>query len=306
VDHALEQKEYRSRMLQDRVYEFIERGDLRVDVEGSAVGQVNGLAVLDLGDYSFGRPSRITCRVTPGRAGVVNVDREARLAGDIHSKATLILTGYIAGTYASKAPLSLSASLTFEQSYGIVEGDSASCAELYVILSALSGVPLRQDIALTGSADQYGNVQPIGGANQKVEGFYATCAMKGLTGSQGVLLPAQNVKNLMLKPELVEAVRCGRFHVWAISHVDEGLEILTGLRAGTPDEPDTVHGKVAARLQEFSQALQGQRGPEERTTIIEVPPGVPAPRQTGTPPSPAGPGACPKTLALRQETPSGP
>ena len=155
VDRALEQSEYRSRMLQDRLYDYI-AGDLRVNVEGAVVGQVNGLAVLDLGDYSFGRPSRITCRVTPGRAGVVNVDREARLAGNIHSKATLILTGYIAGTYASKAPLSLSASLTFEHAYGVVEGDSASCAELYAILSALSDVPLRQDIALTGRPTSMG------------------------------------------------------------------------------------------------------------------------------------------------------
>ena len=286
IERALEQKEYRSRLLQDRLFEFIARGDLRVEVEGAEVGQVNGLAVMDMADYSFGRPSRITCRVTPGRAGVVNVDREAQLTGSIHNKAVLILTGYLAGTYAAKAPLSLSASVTFEQSYDVVEGDSASCAELYVILSSLSGLPLRQDIAVTGSVDQYGHIQPIGGANQKIEGFYATCQIKGLTGTQGVMIPAQNVKNLMLKPEVVEAVREGKFHVWAVSHINEGIELLTRHAAGSPEEPDTVHGKVAARLEEFGNALRGQR--EERTTIIEVPPGS-ATRPPGPPAPPVPP-----------------
>jgi len=286
IERALEHKEYRSRLLQDRLFEFIARGDLRVEVEGAEVGQVNGLAVMDMADYSFGRPSRITCRVTPGRAGVVNVDREAQLTGSIHNKAVLILTGYLAGTYAAKAPLSLSASVTFEQSYDVVEGDSASCAELYVILSSLSGLPLRQDIAVTGSVDQYGHIQPIGGANQKIEGFYTTCQIKGLTGTQGVMIPAQNVKNLMLKPEVVEAVREGKFHVWAVSHINQGVELLTGIPAGSPEEPDTVHGKVAARLEEFSNALRGAK--EERTTIIEVPPGS-ATRPPGPPAPPVPP-----------------
>ncbi len=286
IERALEHKEYRSRLLQDRLFEFIARGDLRVAVEGAEVGQVNGLAVMDMADYSFGRPSRITCRVTPGRAGVVAVDREAQLTGTIHNKAVLILTGYLAGTYAAKAPLSLSASVTFEQSYDVVEGDSASCAELYVILSSLSGLPLRQDIAVTGSVDQYGHIQPIGGANQKIEGFYATCQIKGLTGTQGVMIPAQNVKNLMLKPEVVEAVREGKFHVWAVSHINEGIELLTRHAAGSPEEPDTVHGKVAARLEEFSDALRGAK--EERTTIIEVPPGS-ATRPPGPPAPPVPP-----------------
>jgi len=288
VDRALEQKEYRSRMLHDRLYEFIARGDIIVHTEGAVVGQVNGLAVLDLGDYSFGRPSRITCRVTPGRAGVINVDREAQLAGAIHTKAVLILTGYLAGTYATNAPLSLSASISFEQSYEVVEGDSASCAELFVILSSLSGVPLRQDIALTGSMDQYGSVQPIGGVNQKIEGFYTTCMLGGLTGTQGVMIPRQNAKNLMLKPEVVEAVRAGKFHVWTYETVDEGLEMLTGVRAGKPDEPDTIHGKAAAKLQEFGNALQGVKG-EERTTIIEVPGRTPPPRPPAPPVPPSRP-----------------
>lgn len=285
VEKALEEKEYRSRRLEDRLFEFIARGDLVLEVEGQAEGQVNGLAVLDVGDYAFGRPARITARVTPGRAGVINIEREARMSGQIHQKAVMILSGYLAGTYAEESPLSLSASIAFEQSYELVEGDSASCAELYAILSSLSGVPIKQGIAVTGSVDQNGRVQPIGGANQKIEGFYAACKLKGLTGDQGVMIPRQNVKNLMLKPEVTEAVREGRFHVWAVSHVDEGIEVLTGVPAGAPDRPKTIHGLVAKRLRGFSEALRGAR--EERTTqVIEVPPGVGEPR----PPAPPPPG----------------
>jgi len=285
VDHALEQKEYRSRRVADRVFEFIARGDLIVDVTGSVAGQVNGLAVMDLGDYAFGRPSRITARVTPGRAGVVNIEREARLGGDIQHKAVMILTGYLVGAYASEAPLSLTASLSFEQSYDLIEGDSASCAELYAILSMLAGAPISQGIAVTGSVDQNGNVQPIGGANQKIEGFYTTCQLKGLTGDQGVMIPRQNVKNLTLKPEVVQAVKEGKFHIWAVSQVDEGIEILTGVRAGSAKDPDSIHGRVAARLRKFAEALAGTR--EEKTThVIEVPPGAVVPRPPTPPPPP--------------------
>jgi predicted ATP-dependent protease len=288
VDRALEEKEYRSRRLEDRLFEFIARGDIIVEVKGEATGQVNGLAVLELGEYAFGRPSRITARVTPGRAGLVNIEREARLGGDIQHKAVMILTGYLAGVYAAEAPLSLTASLSFEQSYDLVEGDSASCAELYVILSALAGAPIRQGIAVTGSTDQHGNVQPVGAANQKIEGFYATCKLKGLTGDQGVIIPSQNVKNLMLKPEVVKAVAEGKFHVWSVSHVDQGIEILTGMRAGSPEEKDTIHGRAAARLRQFSEALRGAR--EDRTTtVIEVPPGAAAPRPPTPPPPPIPP-----------------
>lgn len=288
VERALERKEYRSRRLEDRLLEFIARGDILLDVSGSKVGQVNGLAVLDLGDYAFGRPNRITAQVTPGRAGVVNIEREARLSGEIYNKAVMILTGYLTGLYAREEPLSLAATVVFEQSYEMVEGDSASCAEVCAVLSALSGAPIRQGIAVTGSVDQSGNVQPIGGANQKIEGFFAACKLKGLTGDQGVIIPHQNVKNLILKPQVVEAVAQGQFHVWSVSHVDEAAEILTGVPAGSPDEPDTIHGRAAARLKQFSDALSGGR--EERTThIVEVQPGTGAPRPPTPPPPPIPP-----------------
>lgn len=290
VEKALEQHEYRVKRLEDRIQEFIQRGDLVIDIAGAKTGQVNGLAVLDIGDHVFGRPSRITARVTPGRA-VVDIERESRLGGQIHQKAVMILTGFLNGTYASEIPLSLSASIAFEQSYGPVEGDSASCAELYAILSALAEAPIRQGIAVTGSVDQHGAVQVIGGVNYKIEGFYETCRLKGLTGDQGVLIPRQNVKNLMLKTEVVKAVEEGRFHIWAVSHVNEGIEVLTGIHAGSPQEPDTIHGRASLRLQHFAEALKGGRD-ERPGTIIEVPVpgGGPRPPQPPTPPrEPPGP-----------------
>ncbi|MFB3883457.1 MAG: Lon protease family protein [Armatimonadota bacterium] len=299
IEKALEQHEYRVRRLEDRIQEFIERGDLVVDVEGSRIGQVNGLAVFDVGDHMFGRPTRITARVTPGRS-VVDIERESRLSGQIHQKAVLILTGFLNGAYASEAPLSLSASIAFEQSYGPIEGDSASCAELYAILSALAEVPIRQGIAVTGSVDQLGNVQVIGGVNYKIEGFYATCKAKGLTGDQGVLIPAKNVKNLMLRPEVVKAVEEGKFHIWGVSHVDEGIEVLTGIRAGSTHEPETIHGCAHRRLQQFAEALKGGRDDRSSTVIeVPVPGGGPRPPQPPTPPrEPPGPPPPPIPRAL--------
>ncbi|MBN1460282.1 MAG: AAA family ATPase, partial [Armatimonadetes bacterium] len=300
IEQALAQKEYRAERLEDRVHELIARGDLVVDVDGQRVGQVNGLALLDLGDHVFGRPSRITARVTPGRAGVVDIEREARLGGQIHQKAVMILSGYLIGTYGSETPLSLSASIAFEQSYGPVEGDSASCAELCAILSGLAEVPLRQDIAITGSVDQHGRVQVIGGVNHKIEGFYTACKAKGMTGMQGCIIPRQNIKNLMLKPEVVEAVREGRFHIWAVSTVEEAIAILTGVPAGPPDKPDTIHGKATARLKKFAQALRGTR--EGRpAAVIELPPGVGGPR----PPAPPTPPPEPPTPPPPPIPPSG-
>jgi ATP-dependent Lon protease len=203
-----------------------------VDVEGDKEGQINGLAVYSVGDYSFGRPSRITARTFLGRKGVINIEREAKLSGKTHSKGVLILGGYFSGHYAKDHPLSLSASLGFEQTYGEIDGDSASAAELITILSSLTGIPIKQGLAITGSINQHGDIQPIGGVNEKVEGFFAVCSSKGLNGEQGVIIPQQNVKNLVLKKEVVKAVEEGKFHVYSVKHIDEAIELLTGTPAG--------------------------------------------------------------------------
>ena len=221
-----------------------------IATEGTCVGQANGLSILDLGDYSFGRPVRVSARVALGRGGVASIEREIKLSGPIHSKGVLILAGYLSATYARELPLALSASVTFEQSYEEVEGDSASSTELYALLSALSGLPLRQGIAVTGSVDQHGNVQAVAGVTRKVEGFYAACKTRGLTGEQGVLVPAANVRNLMLDDEVVEAVRAGRFHVWAVSTIDEGIELLTGRNSAE------VHQLVRDRLDGYAERLR--------------------------------------------------
>ena len=261
VELALRKKEYRSSLIEERVRELVRDGTLVIATEGERVGQVNGLAILDLGDHSFGRPSRVSARVSLGRGGIESIEREIELSGPIHSKGFMILSSYIAATYAQEWPLAASATLTFEQGYDEVEGDSASSTELYALLSALAGLPLAQGIAVTGSVDQNGNVQAVGGVTRKIEGFYATCKVHGLTGAQGVLVPAANVQNLMLDEEIVEAVREGTFHVWAVRTVDEGIELLTGRRAGRRRAdgsypPDSVHGLVAARLADYAQKLR--------------------------------------------------
>ena len=232
VEQAIEQKVYRSSLIEDRVQEFITNGTIKVDVAGAKVGQVNGLSVFDLGDYSFGRPSRITARVSMGRGQVINLEREIQKSGPSHSKGFLILQGYLNGKFAHRQPLSFAASLTFEQVYDEVDGDSASSTELYALLSAITDVPLKQGIAVTGSVNQLGEVQAIGGVNEKIEGFYAVCKARGLTGEQGVMIPKDNVHNLMLKPEVVEAVKRGRFHIYAVSTIEQGIELLTGMPAG--------------------------------------------------------------------------
>ena len=232
VDKALNEKVYRANLLEERIQELLTDGTIMVDVAGTVTGQVNGLSVYDLGDFSFGKPSRITARVYLGKAGVVDIEREAKLAGRIYSKGVLILSHYLGGTYAQERSLSLSASLAFEQSYGDIEGDSASSAELVALLSAITGVPVRQDLAMTGSINQKGEVQPIGGVNEKIEGFYAVCNARGLTGGQGVVIPRSNVKNLMLKKEVVQAVKGGKFRIYAVSTADEAVSLLTGLPAG--------------------------------------------------------------------------
>lgn len=258
---ALKEKIYRSSLIQERIQELIARGTLLITTAGEAVGQVNGLSVIILGDYAFGRPSRITASVGPGREGIIDMERQVELGGPVHSKGVLILGGYLMQKYAQEMPLTLAARLVFEQSYEGVEGDSASSAELYAVLSALAGVPVRQGIGVTGSVNQRGEIQSIGGANYKIEGFFDVCKAKGLTGEQGVMLPRSNVKNLMLREDVVEAVRAGQFHAWAVSTVDEGIEVLTGVPAGQrrPDgsyPKDTIHHRVAQRLRDFAQCLK--------------------------------------------------
>ncbi len=261
VDRAVEEKVYRSNRVEERLRKAIAEGQLLVDVRGAVPGQVNGLSVLQLGDYSFGHPSRITARTYVGNRGVVNIERETEMSGRIHSKGVAILANYLGGKYAQNQPLSLNASLTFEQTYTEVEGDSASSTELYALLSDLAGVPIDQGIAVTGSVNQKGEIQPIGGVNEKIEGYFAVCKVLGLTGRQGVMIPAQNVTNLMLKPEVVEAVRRGEFHIYAVRTIDEGLEVLTGMPAGEPG-PDgtypegTVNYLVSKRLQELAERLR--------------------------------------------------
>jgi len=258
IERAIEEKIFRSNRIEERIREMIARGDILVDVEGAVVGQINGLAVIHLGDYAFGKPSRITCQTFMGREGVINIERRARLSGSLHDKGVFILSGYLGARYAQDKPLSVAASLGFEQSYELVEGDSASAAELLALLSSLAGVPLKQNLAITGSINQKGQLQPIGGVNEKIEGFFYVCQAKGLTGDQGVVIPHQNVKNLMLRKEVVEAVREGRFHIYAVETVDEALELFTGLPAGERDEngqfPEgTVNYLVDKRLRELAR-----------------------------------------------------
>ncbi len=261
VEKAISEKIYRSNMVQERLQEMTIRGFLKIDTEGKVVGQVNGLSVIELGDFSFGRPTRITASLGVGRAGVVDIEREVELAGPIYSKGVMILEGLLHQRYAQDKPLTLSARLVFEQSYSEVEGDSASSAELYALLSRLSGVPVRQDLAVTGSINQRGEVQAIGGVNEKVEGFFDLCKMRGLTGTQGVVIPKSNVENLMLREDVVKAIEDGQFHIYAVETVDEGVEILTGIPAGKPDEegkypPDTINGKVDERLRALAEGLR--------------------------------------------------
>lgn len=267
VDLAIRKREFRSNLLEERVRELIEDGTIVIATDGERVGQVNGIAILDLGDYAFARPSRVSARVSLGRGGIESIEREIELSGPVHSKGFMILSGYLAGTYAQDCPLAVSATLTFEQSYDEIEGDSASSTELYALLSALSDLPLAQGVAVTGSVDQHGNVQAVGGVTRKIEGFYATCKARGLTGQQGVVIPAANVGSLMLDQEVVDAVRDGMFHVWAVKTIDEGIELLTGRRAGRRRAdgtypPDSVHGLVAARLEAYAERLREFAQPE--------------------------------------------
>jgi lon-related putative ATP-dependent protease len=258
VQKAIDAQIYRADRLRERVQETILRGTYLIDTQGEQVGQVNGLSVIQLGSFSFGRPSRITARVRMGKGEVVDIEREVELSGPIHSKGVLILSGFLGARYAREHPLSLSASLVFEQSYGGVDGDSASSAELYALLSAISEVPIKQNFAVTGSINQLGEVQAIGGANEKIEGFFDICKARGLTGDQGVLIPESNVIHLMLREDVIQAVKDGKFNIYPIENVDQGIELLTGMPAGEPDQEgkypaDTINGHVQARLEKLAE-----------------------------------------------------
>jgi len=261
INQAIEERRYRNGLAQDQTMELIARGIIAIDVEGEKCGQINGLSVVEQGGVAFGQPSRITVSIGLGHDGLVDLEREAELGGPIHSKGVMILSGYLTEKFAQDKPLSLSARLVFEQNYGGIEGDSASSTELYVILSALAGLPVQQGVAVTGSVNQQGEIQAIGGVNEKIEGFFDVCQAKGLTGRQGVIIPQSNVTNLMLKDALLDAVRAGKFNLWAVGTIDEGIEILTGVNAGKRLEvggfdEGSVNDRVDQRLKELAETLE--------------------------------------------------
>ncbi len=276
VDRALSERVLRLNFIEEEIRRLIAEGTLIVHLEGRRAGQVNGLAVLDVGGYSFGRPSRLTATVALGQAGVINIEREAHLSGSTHDKGVMILSGFFRHRFGQNLPAAMTASIAFEQSYSGIDGDSASSTELYALLSALSDVPVRQDLAVTGSVDQYGAVQAIGGVNEKIEGFYRVCKAVGLSGTQGVLMPRANLNNLMLDPETVGAVEGGRFHIYTVDNIDQGIEMLTGVRAGSREEPGTINFLVSRRLRQMSDILRERRPEESRVVQVAAPP-APAP-----------------------------
>jgi predicted ATP-dependent protease len=264
IQKQLEEKLYRSNMIQDKLGEFIAKGIILIDTAEQAVGQVNGLAVLSTGDFAFGNPSRITASIAVGREGVIDIERQAQMGGPTHTKGVLILSGYLNDTYAREKPLSLSARLVFEQNYGGVDGDSASSTELYSLLSALADVPIKQNIAVTGSVNQKGEVQAIGGVNEKVEGFFEICKARGLSGKQGCMIPASNVQHLMLKEEVIEAIKAKKFHIWPVSTISEGIEVLTDVPAGKRNadgtfKKDSINARVQKRLDDMAEKRKEYR-----------------------------------------------
>jgi ATP-dependent Lon protease len=266
VEKALESRVFRSNRIEEDIRELIANGTILVDIAGKKVGQVNGLSVMEIGGYAFGRPSRVTASVGMGQAGIINIERESKLSGGIHDKGMLILSGYLRNRFGQNQPLALSASLCFEQSYSGVEGDSASSTELYALLSRLADIPLRQDIAVTGSVNQWGEVQAIGGVNEKIEGFYDVCRVIGLTGTQGVLIPEANVRHLVLRRDVIDAVARGRFHIYPVRTIDEGLAILTGITAAGTSRVETINQAAARRLKELAVGLKEFTAPAHNGT----------------------------------------
>jgi len=274
VQKVIESRKFRSGMVEEHLQDMIDRGTIMIDLEGEVVGQVNGLAVYAMGDYMFGKPSRITCSTAMGRAGIINIEREADLSGSTHNKGVLILGGYLRKKYAQDKPLTMSASIAFEQSYGGVDGDSASSTEIYALLSSLSEVPIKQCIGMTGSVNQNGQVQAIGGVNEKIEGFFDCCRKKGARDSQGVMIPESNVKDLMLRQDVVDAVSKGQFHIYPVKTIDQGIEILTGKKAGKRKADGSypkgsINKLVDDKLKELAEGLKnfsGDKGEEKRET----------------------------------------
>ncbi|MCD6294512.1 MAG: ATP-dependent protease, partial [Deltaproteobacteria bacterium] len=267
VEKVIESRKFRSGMVEEHLQDMIDRGTLMIDLEGEVVGQVNGLAVYAMGDYMFGKPSRITCSTAMGRAGIINIEREADLSGNTHNKGVLILGGYLRKKYAQDKPLTMSASIAFEQSYGGVDGDSASSTEIYALLSSLSEVPVKQYIAVTGSVNQNGQVQAIGEVNEKIEGFFDCCLKKGANDLQGVMIPESNVKDLMLRQDVVKAVSKGKFHVYPVKTIDQGIEILTGKKSGKRKADGSypkgsISKLVDDKLKELAEGLKNFAGDE--------------------------------------------
>ena len=269
VKRAIAEKRYRSSSYEDHIQEYIMTETILINTEGKRIGEINGLAVYQTGDYSFGKPVKITAKTFRGEKGLINIERETSMSGNIHSKGVLTLNGYLGAKYAQDKPLALSASLTFEQSYSGIEGDSASSAELYALLSSLAEVPISQGIAVTGSVNQNGEIQPVGGVNEKIEGFFKVCSARGLNGTQGVIIPKQNVIDLMLDDEIVTAVKLHKFHIWAVGHIDQGLEIITDLPAGSRDargeySPGDIHYKVNSKIKEWT----GNNKTRKQTSVM--------------------------------------
>ena len=257
VKKASSEREYRLAMYQEKMNELLDDDTVMIATDGKFVGKINGLAVLDMGEYVFGSPTRITATTYMGKSGIVNIEKEAEMSGPTHNKGVQIITGYLGSMYAQNMPLSLSCRIAFEQNYNGIDGDSASSTELYCILSSLSGIPVDQSLAVTGSVNQCGEIQAIGGVTYKIEGYFDLCNRRGLTGRQGVVIPVSNIKDLVLKDEVIEAVKNGMFHIYPVSTIDEGIEILLGTEAGVKDEngeypPESVHGRVMAKLREFN------------------------------------------------------
>ncbi len=269
VYDAIRQKIERVNLVETKVQEMYENNTYLINISGRKVGQINGLAVYGNGEYSFGRPTRITVRTSVGRAGIVNIERESDLSGPIHNKGVLVLSGFLRGKFAQKRPLVMSASICFEQSYSGVDGDSASSTEIYAILSSLSQVPIRQELAVTGSVNQYGEIQPIGGVNEKIEGFFEVCKSKRLTGRQGVLIPIQNVDDLQLKREVIQAVEAKKFHIYPIKTIEQGIEVLTGIPAGRELSggftKDSIYDKVDKALTRMAQQLKTSSDDEKES-----------------------------------------